>query len=155
MRIGLTHKDLNDVKADIEKRISEMRITEVVGGNLTETTNGVILDIGNDALLARVVSSTRIGTTANKWKYAVRMVRLQADLTTVDVSSANVDAYNLMEVNNPASGSGLHGNGVDNSAVDWPANMEIMPAPAGLIVELRKIAGLLMFDHSNAVDGSC
>lgn len=143
-------------KADIEQLRKEIKAREVVNGvgyNVRNTGVGKLLQIIPQIVLAKIVSATRIGT-ANAWTYSIEFVDFQADRTTVD-TGITADAYNTLEINNPSDGTGLHGNGVDNSAADWPAGYDIMPAPADAIIEVKQIKGVYVFEYCNGVDGSC
>lgn len=144
-------------KADLEKTrreiIQQTQISDVVGGQIKTTGNGRLLTLDRTPALAKVTDSTQIGT-ANRWTYAITFVVVHANGTITD-STLTGTAYNVTEFNNPADGTGLHGNGVDNSAADWPAGMEIMPAPTGFIVMVYPVGGNWIFEHCNGVDGTC
>lgn len=145
-------------KADLEKLkreiIQQVQISHVVGGHIKSTGSGRILQMDRLPDLAKITGSSRIGATANRWEYDITFVVISADGSITDSASTGT-AYNVTEINNPADGTGLHGNGVDNSAADWPAGMEIMPAPTGFIVMVYPVGGNWIFEHCNGVDGTC
>lgn len=143
--------DIEQMKRDI---IQQTQISQVVGGHIKSTGSGRILKMDKLPDLAKITGSTRIGATANRWEYDITFVVIAADGSVTDTTSTGT-AYNVTEINNPSDGTGLHGNGVDNSAADWPTGMDIMPAPTGFIVMVYPVGGNWVFEHCNGVDGSC
>lgn len=113
-------------------------------------------------VLARITGSTMLGD--NRWAYTWEECRLAPSGAFEAVSgglgsASSGEAINLTEASN--TDTGVQGNGVDRA--NLPETFTMMPAPAGIVVELTgpwpraslPLAPWWIFAYENADDGAC
>lgn len=141
----------------LTKEVRRNRITSINGGEIREGSGGTGIDIPQAFVLGKITVADIQGSSYI-WKYTVVPVVVDG-IGDVNTAGSSSYAYNLTELNNPSDGTGVHGNGVDNSVAGWPAGYEIQPCPVDTIVMLwpiQSIAGIrYVFSYANGVDGTC
>jgi hypothetical protein len=149
--------DMEGRIVNLEKTVKKNRINSVTGANLYESTGGTVIEIPQLFVLGKITAHVVEGSSYT-WKYTVVPVVVDG-IRAVNTAGGSSFAYNLTELNNPVSGAGLHGNGIDNSAVGWPVGFTVQPCPVDTIVMLwpiQSIAGIrYIFSYANGVDGTC
>jgi len=142
---------------DLQKQVLKNKITSINGGELREGSGGTGIDIPQTFVLGKITVATIQGSSYI-WKYTVVPVVVDG-IGDVNIAGQASYALNLTELNNPSDGTGVHGNGVDNSVAGWPAGYEIQPCPVNTIVMLwpiQSITGIrYVFSYANGVDGTC
>ena len=141
----------------LEKLVKQNQITSAIGVNVRFDPGGVSLEVQPNFLIGKVHDATQ-NSTDYIWKYELLPVQVIGVRNNLEAGNY-VYAYNIIELNNPAGGSGVHGNGVDTSADAWLVNYDIIPCPVGTLVMLWRTLLIpdvgYIFSYANGVDGTC
>jgi hypothetical protein len=142
--------------------------SELMGGNILSADDIVLAMLyGSDDLgvplgivtgnfggdyHGQIMSSTQDGTN-KRWLYKIKQVSRTTGFGFSDTSGGfnNVDAYNLNELNNGASGT--FGNAVSSTSLT--GTFAIKAVPNGTVVRVERWGSDWAFEIPNGVDGAC
>jgi len=125
-----------------------------------------VVDDGGSGEYVRVTGNTVYGP--NQWvydaEYVIKMTTGYGGWEAMD-GMADIEVYNMTE--DPNTGAGVEGHGVNIDGADFPQNFSTQPIPNGVVRKLHRVpcfqhvasGGDIIWEnwieYENAVDGLC